>query len=503
MRIGRTIPPASAPIYFRDIVSGIKSIFTGQREIDRLESELKEYFNMKHCFLVSSGKAALTIILRSLKAVYPDRDEVLIPAFTCYSVPSSIVCADLKVRLCDIDSDTFDFDFNHLSQILNPKLSALSDDPSPSMSSIGDQQSGNKHELSTNRILAIVPTHLFGLPANIDQLRMLVVDKNITIIEDAAQSMGSGYKGRKLGTTGDVNFFSLGRGKAISSLEGGIILTSNEHIADKIMDNLAKINGYSIFELIKIFFKAIFIVIFQRPSLFWFPKFLPFLKLGETIYDPNFIIRKMSPFQAGLIKNWKTKLHSFQNTRTKIFQYWATLFQNTSNSIYAINSDINVNHACASENNGSNLIKPKNSVNTNNPRDSSNPNSQHPNFSTSQTPDVIAPLRFPLKIEAPSIRDKILGLSKRKGLGLMPTYPDSIDSIPELSIKFRRKRFLSAKKLSMSLITFPVHPLLSQKDITKISNLVSKYNHLHLLEPEINEKITKSPSTIQQTQLIS
>jgi dTDP-4-amino-4,6-dideoxygalactose transaminase len=118
MRIGRTLPPAAAPIYWRDIVSGLKSLLRRQAELDRFQSELKEFFGMKHCLLVSSGKAALTVILQALKEMHPDRDEVLIPAFTCYSVPSSIVRAGLKVRLCDIDPNTLDFDFQELKKIL-------------------------------------------------------------------------------------------------------------------------------------------------------------------------------------------------------------------------------------------------------------------------------------------------------------------------------------------------------------------------------------------------
>ena len=96
MRIGRTIPPASAPIYWRDMFNGIKGIFRGKKELSRFQDELKEYFGMKHCFLVSSGKASLTLILQALRKMFPDRDEVLIPAYTCYSVPSAIVRAGLK-----------------------------------------------------------------------------------------------------------------------------------------------------------------------------------------------------------------------------------------------------------------------------------------------------------------------------------------------------------------------------------------------------------------------
>ena len=119
MRLKRTLPPAASPIYPKDIISGLKGLVRGQRELERFKEEIRDYFGTKHCFLLSSGKAALTLILRALKDMHPHRDEVLIPAFTCYSVPSAIVRAGLKVRLCDINPDTLDFDFDQLSKILN------------------------------------------------------------------------------------------------------------------------------------------------------------------------------------------------------------------------------------------------------------------------------------------------------------------------------------------------------------------------------------------------
>jgi dTDP-4-amino-4,6-dideoxygalactose transaminase len=221
MHIGRTLPPAAAPIYPRDIFSGLKGLLRGDRELARFESELKNYFGMKHCFLVSSGKAALSLILLALKDMYPDRDEVLIPAFTCYSVPSAIVRAGLKVRLCDINPNTLDFDFDQLSKILcqcspakatnrpSPRLAAQPTSPeqqtqqtfTPCTATLlrrsTDPNSSNMHAATRNeqpvsrsRLLSIIPTHLFGLPADIGRLRDLVDDPKVVIAEDAAQAMG-------------------------------------------------------------------------------------------------------------------------------------------------------------------------------------------------------------------------------------------------------------------------------------------------------------------------
>jgi dTDP-4-amino-4,6-dideoxygalactose transaminase len=193
MRIGRTLPPAASPIYFRDIISGLKGLIRRHRELNRFEAELKQYFGVRHCFLVSSGKAALTLILQALRNIHPDRDEVLIPAFTCYSVPSAIARAGLKVRLCDIDPNTLDFNFDRLSKILKqysakpPSKPSRANNPYPlpqaqRSSSLPREMPSIFHrgeallqpDASSSRLLAIIPVHLFGLPADIARLRKIL-----------------------------------------------------------------------------------------------------------------------------------------------------------------------------------------------------------------------------------------------------------------------------------------------------------------------------------------
>ena len=105
----RTLPPAASPIGFIDIAHGIAALRHGEKTRERFKSELQQYFGVKHVFLVSSGKAALFCILKALQKLHPDRNEVLVPAFNCYSVPSAVLAAGLKIRLCDIDPNTLDF----------------------------------------------------------------------------------------------------------------------------------------------------------------------------------------------------------------------------------------------------------------------------------------------------------------------------------------------------------------------------------------------------------
>jgi len=405
MRIGRTLPPAAAPIYLNDIFFGLRGLFRGSKEINRFEFELKAHYNVKHCFLLSSGKAALTIILKALHELHPERNEVLIPAYTCYSVPSAIIKAGLKIKLCDINPETLDFDFKQLKKILS--------------------QSNSSNSQSS--ILAVIPTHLFGLPADVDQVRKINTDDNISIIEDAAQAMGGTLKEKKLGTLGDAGFFSLGRGKAFSIVEGGIILTNNNRIADNITKRMKTIPTYNMLEIIKLVIYSIILTIFMRPALFWFPKSLQFLKLGQTIFEPEFSIKKMSSFQAGLAKNWQTRLRNMKSLRQQNANAFTAAFQKndnlTSSMIYE---------------NGTHSL-----------------------------------LRFPLKIYDTQILDRILSKSEKQGLGIMRAYPDSINNIKELKNYFKNKTYPKATMISKHLITLPVHHFLSLQDSLQIKKLIN------------------------------
>ncbi|MBU1193721.1 MAG: DegT/DnrJ/EryC1/StrS family aminotransferase [Proteobacteria bacterium] len=399
MRIGRTLPPAAAPITFKDIFSGLKGICNGQTEIKRFESELTRHFKVSHSFLVSSGKAALTIILKSLHEQHPERNEVIIPAFTCYSVPSAILKAGLEIRLCDINPDTLDFDFDQL-----------------------------ENEISRPCVLAVIPTHLFGMPADIGRIRNITTAKKVWIVEDAAQAMGGESNHQKLGTLGDVGFFSLGRGKALSTVEGGIILTNNPGLADRIARQMADLPEYSRLETLKLLIYAVILNIFMRPAWFWFPKALPFLKLGETLFEPDFSIQKLCAFQAGLSRGWEKRLKQITLDRQKAVRNWADLMSRCPSEKMQ-----NIHLACQ------------------------------------------AKLRFPLKVTDAAALAGILAVSEQNGLGLMRAYPDSVNHIPQIRDRFRNMTFPKASAIAGQVLTLPVHHFMKAADIRKIKQILTPF----------------------------
>src|SRR6266550_4678318 len=201
LRIGRTLPPTAAPLGWKDLWCGLAAIVTPQRRLRELEEEIRRHFGVGHVFLVSSGTAALALTLLALKSL-SDKSDVVMPAYTCFSVPAAILKAGLRPALCDVNPSTFDFDHALLEQALTPTT------------------------------LCVIAHHLFGVPSEIERIRARCAAKGIYVIEDAAQAMGVDVNGRRLGTLGDVGIFSLGRGKNITCGSGGIIVTSSPAIAD-------------------------------------------------------------------------------------------------------------------------------------------------------------------------------------------------------------------------------------------------------------------------------
>jgi perosamine synthetase len=286
MRIGRTLPPAAAPLGCRDLCHGVLGMLSPEDSIRALENSVRQYFGAKHVFLVSSGKAALTMTLMGLKAASA-KTEVVIPAYTCFSMPAAVISAGLKPILCDINPSTFDFDHDQLEATLN------------------------------DNTLCVVAHHLFGIPSDIERVRALCRARGIVVIEDAAQAMGIECGGRKLGTLGDVGIFSLGRGKNITCGSGGIVVTQSDGIADAVRTAWPHLESPLPAESLKDFAKLVFMAIFIRPRLYWIPNALPFLRLGQTIFPKSVSVKRLSGMQAGLLHDWQSRLSDSNQRRSE------------------------------------------------------------------------------------------------------------------------------------------------------------------------------------------
>jgi perosamine synthetase len=288
MKIRRTIPPTAAQVKLGDLVRGFTGLFgRGQTHRESVEREIREHFGVEQVFCVSSGKAALTLILLALGELSKKR-QVVIPAYTCFSVPSSIIKAGLEIVPCDIDPQTFDYDYDCLARAV------------------------------TSDTLCVLAIHLFGIPADLNRIRRLCAAKGAFVVEDAAQAMGGRRDGAMLGTIGDVGFYSLGRGKNIICGSGGIIVTNHEIIGAALAKRYAKLEDISLGEDIKNLIELGLISIFIRPWLYWLPAGMPFLRLGQTFFHADFPIQKLSGRRATLLQNWRDRLLESNQARTRI-----------------------------------------------------------------------------------------------------------------------------------------------------------------------------------------
>ena len=292
MRIGRTVPPAAAPLGWNDIGHGIRAALRPDAAIRALEDDFRRAFGVRGVFTVSSGTAALTLALKALGSGSPRRDVVM-PAFTCFSVPAAVIAANLRPVLCDIDPATFDFDHARLAQTVN------------------------------RQTLCVVAHHLFGVPAAIDRIRAICGPHGALVVEDAAQAMGVEVGGRRLGTLGDVGIFSLGRGKNITCGSGGIAVTDDPGIASALAREHARLRPPSPLEQLAEFARIVTMTIFIRPSLYWIPAALPWLGLGRTIFPKQIALRRLAGMQAGLLRNWRRRLADSNRVRAATASYFS------------------------------------------------------------------------------------------------------------------------------------------------------------------------------------
>lgn len=169
--------------------------------VKEFEEKFCEYTISKNSIAVSSCTTALHVALDSIDV--KDGDEVIVPAFSWVATANAVEYCGAKPVFCDIDLRTFNIDTSKIESLLTPKTKA------------------------------IIPVHLFGLPADMDSIISIASKHNLKIIEDAACGFGSYYNGAHVGNFGEAGCFSFHPRKAITTGEGGMITTSNDSIAKK------------------------------------------------------------------------------------------------------------------------------------------------------------------------------------------------------------------------------------------------------------------------------
>ena len=183
--------------------------------VDRFESDLANYTGAKHVIAVVNGTAALHIALKlaGVKA----GDEVLIPALTFVATANAVTYCNATPHFVDSERPTLGVDAAKLRDYLLTRT---------------EQRSGQCINRDTGQVIRVlVVMHTFGHPVDLDGLLAVAQDFNITIIEDAAESLGSTYHDQHTGTFGLMGTLSFNGNKTITTGGGGAILTNDEALA--------------------------------------------------------------------------------------------------------------------------------------------------------------------------------------------------------------------------------------------------------------------------------
>jgi perosamine synthetase len=270
----RLVPPAGIPVTILDVLKIILGRISSADIQAEFSKIIKNVAGAKYCWFINSGRAANYIILKTLRNISDSgRDEVVIPAYTCFSVPASIARAGLRIRLVDITPETMDYNYNFLDQA------------------------------DFSKSLALLPVNLFGIISDWTRLRGAVAGSSAYLIDDSAQTLGLSVNNIMCGSLGDIGFFSFGRGKNLTTYSGGAIVTNNDKIAESIEKQISELRQPGKLTEPIVLAEFIFYSIMMRPWLYWIPDSLPFLELGKTEYDEDFPVESLSKFQqaAGTI----------------------------------------------------------------------------------------------------------------------------------------------------------------------------------------------------------
>lgn len=205
------VPPAAFPVGLSDLLMGMRAAWRSEEILDALQKEFNARVGSQHCFLMVSGRAALSLALISIHQDYSSK-KVVIPAYSCSTVLQSVQAAGLEAVFVDVDPETLDFN--------RPQL---------------------EEKLSANP-LAVIGVHLYGLGQDFSELAAACQEQEVIFIEDAAQAYGARVNGRPVGTQGDFGIFSLGQGKCLPAGSGGVLLT-NRRFAEKVSERINKLGG--------------------------------------------------------------------------------------------------------------------------------------------------------------------------------------------------------------------------------------------------------------------
>lgn len=216
--------PINTPVLGKEELSAVVSVVKsggltsaskdGGKNVQEFEKSVRTFTKSKYAVSVNSGTAALQAALYALDI--KKGDEVIVPSFTFVASANAIASTGAKPVFADILKENFTIDPESIAKKI------------------------------TRKTKAIMPVHLYGHISSIGKIKEIAKKHNLSVVEDAAQSLGSTLKGKQTGTFFELGCYSLYPGKVMTSGEGGVIVTNNKKLYDKLqmIRNHGMVKGY-------------------------------------------------------------------------------------------------------------------------------------------------------------------------------------------------------------------------------------------------------------------
>ncbi|HEU03761.1 MAG TPA: aminotransferase class I/II-fold pyridoxal phosphate-dependent enzyme, partial [Nitrosopumilus sp.] len=216
--------PINIPLVGKEEIEAVTSVLkegaltiaakTGGKNVQEFEKLASSFTKSKYAVAVNSGTSALQAALLALDI--KQGDEVLIPSFSFVATANAVISTGAKPVFVDILKENYTMDPDDLRKKI------------------------------TKKSKAVIPVHLYGNVAFIDQISEIAKKRRIHVIEDAAQSLGSTLRGKHTGTFSELGCYSLYPAKVMTSGEGGLITTNSKKLHEKLLmiRNHGMVNGF-------------------------------------------------------------------------------------------------------------------------------------------------------------------------------------------------------------------------------------------------------------------
>ena len=384
------LPPVGTPVPLTRVLAALPGS-RAWRKACPLEAAFREVTGRRHALAVGSGRMAIALLLSAL-AERDGRERVVIPGWTCYTVAAAIARAGLAIEPADSDPATLDFDYARLE------------------------------DRDWSRVLAIIPSSLLGFPADLPRLERLCREKGVHLIDDAAQSLGARIGGRACGTFGIAGIYSLGRGKNLSAMGGGVLVTDDDDLDARLRERAAEARvgaGSASFLRSAVYSVAL------HPALYGAAVRL--VEVGVSRFDLRFQFSVPSGFKRSLAARLVPGLPAVTAARVAAARHYAELLAGHGGIV---------------------------------------PVAAHPGAEP-------AYLRYPVLV-TPAARGRVYHRLAREGLGAAVMYPEPVHRIPGVSAHLaeRSADLPGADRLARSLLTLPTHPFATAKHRERIAAIL-------------------------------